>query len=112
MAARKTVATQIEKFAVTKRAVPMNNYLDKVVEQHPAGHRQHNSEQPIPMLSQYQNQNRHQRDCADPEGGPSVAQSEHQIDERSGEMSLKPCGDLMVDNRDAIDSNKIGSAKQ
>jgi hypothetical protein len=90
----------------------MNNYLDKVMEQHPAGHRQDNSEQPIPMFSQYQNQNRHQRDCGDPEGGPSVAQSQHQIDERSCEMPMKPSSHLMVDNRDAIDSNKIGSTKQ
>ena len=112
MAAGKTVAPQIEKFAVTKRAVPMNNYLDKVVEQHPSRHRQDNSEQPIPTFSQYQNQNRDQRDRGDPKGGPSVAQGEHQIDGRSCEMPMKPCSDLMVDDRDAIDSNKIESKKQ
>src|SRR5258708_11504847 len=112
MAAGKTVATQIEKFAVTKRAVSMNNYLDKVVEQHPSRHRQYNCEQSVPTFSQYQNQNRDQRDRGDPEGGPSVAQSEHQIDGRSCEMPMKPCSDLMLDARDAIDSKKIETKKQ
>jgi len=104
MAAGKTVATQIKKFAVTKRAVPVNNYLDKVVDQHSAGHRQDDSKQSVPTLSQYQNQNRDRRDCSNPEGRPSVAQSEHQIDERSCQMPMKPSGDLMVDNRNSIDS--------
>src|SRR6267378_283621 len=112
MAAGKTVATQIEKFAVTKRAVSMNNYLNKMVEQHPTGHRQDKSQQPIPTFSQYQNENRDQRNRSDPEGGPSVAQGEHQIDERSCEMPMKPCSDLMVDDRDAIDSYKIESKRQ
>jgi hypothetical protein len=40
---------------VTKWTVPMNDYLDEVMDQHSAGHRQDDRKQAVPAFSQYQN---------------------------------------------------------
>jgi hypothetical protein len=97
---------------MAKRAFPADNNLNKMVEQHSAGHRQNECEQPEPVFPQDEGEERRCGYGRYPEGRGGVAQGEHPVDQGLGQMSMEPSCDLMIHTRNRAAGNELKSKRR
>lgn len=74
----------------------MDNYLNDLIEQHAAGHRQSQRKQSVPVPFQNQERRGNERERRDPFGRTRVAKGEHKVEKRLREMCMEPTCDLVV----------------